>query len=168
MLSSTLFTLPAQEPLHTALHMLVFSRLQPVQWNQCARFAGLLLLISFTQPCPISSVNSLFTDGLFCSEPANFHLGTKGVKILLCGLFISSQRKRGPPLLLSALLTSLGCPICALPDQGSLCFPIHFCSSVVPLHQVCGALSIFHVHISGQVHHGTCGYYLILSTSSVH
>ena len=60
-----------------------------------------------------------WTRGLLCSEPVNFHLGTKGVKILLCGLFTSSQRKRGPPLLLSALLTSLVCPISALTDQRS-------------------------------------------------
>ena len=47
-LSSTLFTSPAQEPRDTALHTLAFSHLQPVQWNQCARFAGLLLLTPFT------------------------------------------------------------------------------------------------------------------------
>ena len=91
--------------------------------------------------------------------------------MLLCGLFTSSQRKWGPPLLLSALLTSPVCSICAPTDQRSFSFPVHSCSSVVPLHRVCGALSICHVHIPAQVLHGTRGWLLIvfvLFTSSVH
>ena len=91
--------------------------------------------------------------------------------MLPCGLFTSSQRKWGPPLLLSALLTSPVCSICAPTDQRSFSFPVHSCSSVVPLHRVCGALSICHVHIPAQVLHGTRGWLLIvfvLFTSSVH